>query len=295
MHDSLPDLELLRCFTSLHLERHLTRAATRVGLSQPAMSRALVRMRDAFGDPLFVRGPRGMLPTPRADALAPQIASVLEAAASLVRANPMSLARAFTLGTTDFFDADLLPKLIAQLASLAPNASIVTRPIGVDLDDALATGRLDLALGVRMNVPPGAMAQRLFADTFSCAVRKDHPVKRLTLARFVELSHLFIAPGGTPGGPVDSALADLGMTRRIAARTFSFLSAPAILARTDLILTAPRRILEQAAAPYQLRVLACPLELPEVSIYMMWHPRMQADPAHAWFRGLITKATRGPA
>lgn len=290
MHDQLPDLELLRCFASLHQERHLTRAATRVGLSQPAMSRALVRMRDAFSDPLFVRGPRGMLPTPRADSLAPQITGVLEAAAALVRTNPMSLARAFTLGTTDFFDADLLPKLIAQLAKLAPNASIVTRPIGSDLDDALASGRLDLALGVRMNVPPGAMTQKLFSDHFSCAVRKDHPVKRLTLARFVELSHLFIAPGGTPGGPVDTALAELGLSRRIAARTFSFLSAPAILARTDLILTAPTRILEQAVAPYQLRMLPCPLELPEMSLHMMWHPRMHADPAHAWFRGLLARA-----
>lgn len=286
----VPDMELLRCFAALHAERHLTRAATRVGLSQPAMSRALTRMRDAFGDPLFVRAPRGMLPTPRADSLAPQVASLLESAAALVRGSAPQLARAFTLGTSDFFDADLLPHLIAQLA--ATNGSIITRPIGVDLDDALATGRLDLALGVRQNIPPGAMAQKLYADGFACALRADHPVKRLTLQKFVELSHLFIAPGGTPGGPVDDALAERGMTRRVAARTFSFLSAPAILARTDLVLTAPARILAQVAAPYQLRILPCPLPLPEVSIYMMWHPRMQADPAHAWLRKLIHDGSR---
>ena len=297
MHET-PDLDLLRCFASLHSERHLTRAANRVGLSQPAMSRALIRLREAFRDPLFVRATRGMVPTPRADQLATQVSAVLDAARALVEPAafaPAQLTRNFTIGSTDFFDADLMPRMIATMGEVAPHATLVTRPITADLDDALATGRLDLALGVKVNIPPGAMTTRLYEDTFVCAIRQDHPLagKKLTLARFVELSHLFIAPGGTPGGPVDDALAARGLHRRIAARTHSFMSAPSIIAHTDLILTAPRRVIAHLAKPFGLHVLPVPLPLPGIPIYMMWHPRVQADPTHAWFRGLLATAAKG--
>jgi DNA-binding transcriptional LysR family regulator len=295
MHD-LPDLDLLRCFATLHRERHLTRAAVAVGLSQPAMSRALGRMRDAFADPLFVRGPRGMLPTPRADALVPQVLAVLDAAGALVRPaafDPATLARAFTIGTTDFFDAELVPHLVEGLAS-APGVSIITRPLGEDVDDALATGRLDLAIGVADNAPPGAMTARLFDDGFTCAVRADHPGvgKRLTLARYLELPHLLIAPRGLPGGTVDDALAKQGVVRRIVVRTHTFVSAPAIVASSDLILTGPTRVLAPLAGPFRLRLLPPPLELGRFAIWQIWHPRVQRDPAHAWFRGLVAAAAR---
>ena len=295
MHD-LPDLELLRCFATLHRERHLTRAAEEVGLCQPAMSRALGRMRDAFADPLFVRGPRGMLPTPRADALAPQVLAVLDAAGALVRPaafDPAKLVRTFAIGTTDFFDAQLVPRLVELLAG-APGVSITTRPLGTDVDDALATGRLDLAIGIADNIPPGAMAARLFDDGFACAIRADHPGvgKRLTLARYLELPHLLIAPRGTPGGTVDDALAKQGLTRRIVVRTHTFVSAPAIVAVSDLILTGPTRVLGPLAAPFRLRLLPTPLELPRFAISQIWHPRVHHDPAHAWFRGLVAHAAR---
>ena len=176
--NDVPDLDLLRCFAMLHHERHLSRAALRVGLSQPAMSRALGRLRDAFDDPLFVRTPRGMLPTSRADVLAPQILAVLDAAGALIRPaafDPRTLVRTFVIGAVDFFDAESIPRLVEILERDAPGVSVQTRPLGDDVADALATGRLDLLIGVRESIPGDARAIKLYDERFLCAVRRDHP------------------------------------------------------------------------------------------------------------------------
>src|ERR1700733_12041009 len=172
--DDVPDLDLLRCFAMLHRERHLSRAAVRIGLSQPAMSRALGRLREAFDDPLFVRTPRGMLPTSRADALAPRILGVLDAAGALIRPaafDPRTLVRTFVLGMADFFDPELIPRLVEVLARDAPGVSIQTRPLGDDVGDALAGGRLDLMIGVRESIPADALETKLYDEKFICAVR----------------------------------------------------------------------------------------------------------------------------
>ena len=291
------DIELLRCFTHLHRERHLTRAARGAGLSQPAMSRALGRLRELFDDELFVRTPRGMLPTPRADALAPQIDAVLVQAEALVQPvafDPARLARRFVIATSDMFEGQLVPKLVDALAAAAPNVDLMTRPIDSTSAVALATGRLDLFIGVRAAVPQDAIAAQLFDDDFVCAVRGDHPGvgRRLSLAKYCELPHLQIAPRGEPGGVVDSALDALGCARRVVVRTYSFLSAPAIVAGSDLILTAPKRVLLPIAERFGLRLLAPPLDLPGFSIWQAWHPRVHADPAHAWLRAQVGKAAR---
>jgi LysR family transcriptional regulator, transcriptional activator of nodD3 and syrA len=299
MHEShdVPSLDLLRCFATLHHERHLSRAAQRVGLSQPAMSRALGRLRDAFGDPLFVRTPRGMVPTTRADVLAPQVLAVLDAAGALVRPaafDPARLVRTFVLGTTDFFDAELVPRLIEALAREAPGVTIATRPIGEDVGDALASGRLDLIISVREAIPIDLKATRLYDEGFVCAVRRNHPRvgKRLTLERFVELPHLLIAPGGTPGSRVDTALAARGLTRRVVVRIHTFLSAASIVAATDLVLTAPTRVLEPLARPFGLRLLPSPVVLDRFAVLAAWHPRVHDDPAHVWFRTMIAAASK---
>jgi DNA-binding transcriptional LysR family regulator len=296
MHEA-PDLELLRCFAMLHHERHLSRAASQIGLSQPAMSRALGRLRDAFGDPLFVRTPRGMLPTVRADALAPRVLAVLEAAAALVRPaafDPKTLVRTFVIGTADFFDAQLVPRLVELLAKTAPGVSIQTRPHADDVADALSSGRLDMMLGVRESVPPDAHATKLYEEGFVCAVRRDHPRvgKRLSIERFVELPHLLIAPRGNPGSIVDTALAARGLSRRVVVRVHTFLSAPAIVASSDLVLTAPSRVLEPLARHFRLRLLPPPIPLPNFSVFSAWHPRVHDDPAHAWFRATIVGASK---
>jgi DNA-binding transcriptional LysR family regulator len=289
MHE-VDDLALLRCFAELHRERHLSRAAVRVGLSQPAMSRALARLRATFDDPLFVRTPAGMIPTARADVLAPRVRDLLTAAAALVRApdfDPARLERTFVIAAAGFAEVQYLPTLIATLAREAPGVSVTVRPVGASLED-----RVDVAIAIRDTLPRDARRVALYTETYACAVRADHPCKRLTLARYVELAHLVVAPGDAPGGIVDSVLARRGLVRRVAVRVHTFPLAPAILAASDLIITAPHHSLAAVAGPYGLRLIAPPLELSHSGVFAAWHPRHHADPAHAWFRGKLLAACK---
>jgi DNA-binding transcriptional LysR family regulator len=296
MHQE-PGLDLLRVFHALHTEQHVTRAARSVGLSQPALSRALGRLRACFDDPLFVRTPRGMLPTPRAEQLAPAIDDVLGRARALghpVASSPRALQRNFVLGSVDFAESVLLPRLLELCAQEAPGVSITSRPLGPDAADALAAGRLDLTIGVRAALPVGTTIKHLFDDDFVCVVREGHPkVKRsLSLATFAALDHVLIAPRGEPGSPVDTALAAQGLTRRVAVRTHTFLAAPLIVAQTDLVLTGPERVLVPMAKHHGLRLLPPPVELRGFAVYQAWHPRMQHDPAHVWLRGLLERVSK---
>jgi DNA-binding transcriptional LysR family regulator len=291
----VPDLELLALFSALHGERHLTRAAARLGKSQPAMSRALRRMRTLFGDPLFVRTPTGMVPTPRADALAPEVRRVLDEASALVHARAFAaaeLARTFVIGTSDLFEAHLLPRLTAMVAREAPSVDVTMRTVPEDPVQELVDGRLDLVILPQPSLPDGIMTQHLFDDTFLCAVRRDHPdVKRsLSLDRYLALRHVQIAPRGRAGGPVEDALAARGLARRVAIRTPSFLAAPLLVARSEMVITAPRLVLEPLADALGLRIFPVPIALPGFRVYAAWHARVHEDPAHRWFRGVVARA-----
>jgi DNA-binding transcriptional LysR family regulator len=290
------DVELLRLFDALHRERHVTRAARVSGLSQPAMSRALGRMRAAWGDELFVRTPSGMVPTPRADELAPAVRRVLEGVLALARPatfDPAKLVRDFAIAAVDMFDADMLPRLARALEKTSVNVAL--RPLTPDSGELLARGALDLVIGVRPSLPADAIATHLFDEDFVCAVRRDHPRvgRKLSLSTFVELPHLLIAPRGDPGSTVDAALAARGLRRRVAVRTHTFQSAPLVVARSDLVLTAPRRLLAPVAKAFGLRLLPPPIELRSFGVFQAWHPRVQNDPMHAWFRGIVAAAARG--
>jgi DNA-binding transcriptional LysR family regulator len=293
------DLDLLRVFDHLHRERHLTRAARLLGLSQPAVSRALTRLRDALGDPLFVRAPRGIVPTPRADQLAPEVREILRRTTALTRPealDPATLERTFVLASVDLLEADLLPRLSALLSKEAPHVSLTSRPIGSDPSDALATGRVDLVIGVRSNIPADAMSTHLFEDDFVCVVRAGHATvkKKLSLEQYTSLSHVLISPAGTPGSVVDEALARKGLSRRIAVRTHTFLAAPRVVASTDLVLTGPRRVLTAMARVDGLQLLPPPIGLRSFAVLMAWHARMQQDPVHAWLRASVKRAAIEP-
>ncbi|MBS2018516.1 MAG: LysR family transcriptional regulator [Deltaproteobacteria bacterium] len=293
----VPDLELLSLFHALHSERHLTRAAARVGRSQPAMSRALRRMRVLFSDPLFVRTHSGMIPTPRADALAPEVRRVLDEAAALVHARPFSateLNRTFVIGTSDLFEAYLLPRLAEIVMREAPGVDVAMRVVPEGVSAELVDGRLDLVILPQPSLPDGMMSAHLFDDTFLCAVRRDHPeVKRtLSLECYTSLRHAQIAPRGRPGGPVDDALAARGLARRVFVRTPSFLAAPLLVARSDLVLTAPRLVLEPLAGPLGLRTFPLPIDVPGFRVHAAWHARAHDDPAHRWFRSAVARASR---
>jgi DNA-binding transcriptional LysR family regulator len=296
--DDAPDFDLLAVFAALYRERHLTRAALRLGKSQPATSRALERLRALLGDALFVRAPRGMLPTPRAEALAAEVDRVLESARALVhreRFEPSALERTFVIGTSDLVEAEVLRPLSAELARRAPRVDLLTkRVVDADLADALAEGRLDLVIVPEISLPASVMRQHLFDGDFLCAVRRDHPraKRKLSLETYLALLHVQIAPRGEPGGPVDDALAARGLARRVAVRTPSFLAAPLLVASSDHVLTAPAMTLRPLARPLGLRLHEPPIALRGFRIFQAWHPRTQDDAAHRWFRGLVAEVTR---
>lgn len=297
--DNVPDTALLTAFEHLYRERNLTRAAARLGTSQPSMSRMLSQLRATFDDPLFVRAPGGVLPTPRADALAPEIEAVLDRARALVRRErfePSRLTRTFVVATSDLVEQHLVAGVVHELAARAPSVDVSFRPLVGETQTLLASG-VDLVVGLQAQMPPGAMSAHLFDDGFVCAVRRGHPtVKRvLTLEAFCAVPHVQIAPRGTPGGPVDDALAARGLARRVAVRTSSFLVAPIVAARSDLILTGPSRMLLPMAKAFDLVTFPPPLALEGFRIHQGWHARAHEDPAHAWFRGLVAAVARGKA
>ena len=290
----LPSLELLRCFALLHRERHLSRAASLAGLSQPAMSRVLAKLRATFGDPLFVRTPTGMIPTARAEEVAPRIAAIVDATTELVNPvafEPARLARAFTIVTAGFYEATLLPRLVRELSVEAPRATLSLRAMTGRSHgaDQLEQGA-DVLITIKSGLPRDATCVLVHDQTYACALRVDHPVKRLTLDRYCELGHVMVSPSDSGGSLVDAGLAQVERTRRVVVRVHSFALAPPIVAATDLVVTAPRSTLLGS----DLRVHACPLELPTFPVYLAWHPRVDKDPAHAWFRKKLLAALRSP-
>ncbi|HEX4448953.1 MAG TPA: LysR family transcriptional regulator [Polyangiaceae bacterium] len=295
--DEAPDLHLLQLFEVLYRERHLTRAAMLAGRSQPAMSRDLGRLREVFADPLFVRTARGMVPTARADALAPEVAELLARAFALVtpaRFDARSIERTFVIATSDLFEQELTARLVRRIGELAPGINLAVQAIRTDLAGLLESGRVDLVIAPPVALPPGLNSRFLFEDVFMCAARKGHPrvKKKLTLQLFTELPHIQIAPGGLPGGPVDDALAALGLVRRVAVRTPSFLTAPLLAASSDLLLTAPSRVLVPLALPFGLRTFPPPVVVKGFRANVAWHPRAQHDEAHRFFRGLVAELAR---
>lgn len=286
------DLNLLVTLDALLTERHVTRAARRLGLTQPATSHALARLRKMFNDPLLVRGPGGVLqPTPRAEALVPTIHRAITELAAAVRApatfDPASARRTFWLGASDFVEMVLLPTLAARLGQLAPGIDLRVLVEPDNAPAALARGSLDVVLSPPLpEYASGCYQRALFDERFTCVVRRGHPAaaRRLTLARFCELDHLLIAPRGMPGSFVDNALAALNRKRRVALTVPHFMVAPHVVAHTDLILTLPSRLAELFAQSLGLVILPPPLEIPGFSMHMVWHERTHYDPGHRWLR-----------
>ncbi len=292
------DLNLLVALDALLAERHVTRAARRLGLSQPATSHALARLRALLGDPLLVRGAGGALvATARAEALVPRLRQALDAVRAALQGDPPfdpATARAsFRISTGDYAELVLLPALMRRIAREAPGVDlwVVT---SADEAAALASGSIDCLLAPRRagTTPgPGTYQRPLFTETFTCLVRRGHPAaaQRLTLARYAALDHLLIAPRGTPGSFVDDALAERGKQRRVALAVPHFLVAPHVVATTDLILTVASRVAAAVAGPLDLVTVPPPVELPGFAMALYWHERRHHDPAQRWLRGLIAE------
>jgi DNA-binding transcriptional LysR family regulator len=294
------DLNLLTVFRALDETRHVTRAARLLGLSQPALSHALARLRTAFGDPMFVRTPHGMALTPLAESIAGAVREALGAIERDVLERgpfrPADLSRTFKLRTTDYLEALVTPALLAALEKEAPGVSLASLPVGQSLPkEELESGACDLAVaGFFDDVPAGFHQEALFEDAFACAVSRAHPLARrktVTVEAFSEARHVLVAPGGGLTGAVDRALSRRKRARRVVAGTSGFLVATWICARSSYVLTAPSRLLTMLAGPFDLRVFEPPVALPRIRIVQVWHARSDADGAHRWFRELVKRGT----
>ena len=295
MHVMDFDLNLLKALDALLEARSVTRAAKLLSLSQPATSHALGRLREALGDPLLVRVGAAQVLTDRAEQLREPVKETLRRASAVLLSpgdvSPAKLVRSFAVNLADYTELAILPALTERLSREAPGVSITCRPHFSDPMEGLAQS--DLWLGVNPPDQPGLMVQRLMSDSYLCVVRKGHPLARrkVTLSAFLGLRHVQIAPGGMPGGPLDDLLASRGLSRTVSVRVPHFLVAPLLVARSDLVLTAPRRLVETFAELAGLHVFEPPVRIPSFAIQQAWLAKHHADPAHRYFRACVKAAS----
>jgi DNA-binding transcriptional LysR family regulator len=294
-----PDLNLLVTRDVLLAEGSVARAAQRLRLSPSAMSRALARLRRTTGDPLLVRAGRGLVPTPRALALRERVGRLVEDGEAVLRPAEQldlpTLARTFTLRASDGFAETFGLALIAGMGATAPGVRLrfLQKP---DKESApLRDGLVDLEIGVvGAAAGPELRRQALFRDRFIGAVRKGHKLSRgeITPARYAAGRHVLVSRRGLDRGPIDEALQPLGLDRRVVTIVGGFSAALALARATDLIASVPER--GTASLRAGLHSFPLPMAVPEVAVSMLWHPRMDADPAHRWLRGCVREACAQP-
>lgn len=290
------DLNLLLVFDAVMRERHVTRAGNRIGMSQPAMSNALNRLRHHLKDELFVRGPDGMRPTPRALELAAPIRSSLESVDSALDSaqfDPQAAARTFSIGTHDYSVSTLMPEMVAKLQVEAPGINIRLVPSAGRTFEMLDAQEIDFGLSSFGAIPDRFASLVLIEDTYILMMRKGHPLAkgRLSLTKYAGARHMLVSPRGETNGFVDRALAENGLTRQVAITINSFAAAPALLAASDLVLAAPKRIADKFAELYGLAVRDAPIHGPREysSATLIWHERFGTHPAHVWFREFLAR------
>ncbi len=291
---SMPDLNLLIALDVLLEEVSVARAARRLRLSASAMSRTLARLRDTTGDPLLVRAGRRLVPTPRAIALRDRVGALVRDAEAVLRPtrgiDPGALERTFTLRSSEGFVETFGPELIARVAAQAPRVRLrfLQKP---DKDSAsLREGAVDLETGVvDRTTGPEVMTQALFRDRLIGVVRADHPLSRgrVTLARYLAGQHVDARRGLEPG-LVDEALKALGREREVMTTVAGFATAIALCRATDLIASVPEK--HTAALCVGMHRFALPLPTQPFTVSLLWHPRLDADPAHQWLRGCVREA-----
>lgn len=291
------DLNLLLVFHQLLRDRRVSAVAQSLGMSQPAVSSALGRLRASLGDELFIRTPRGMAPTPYALQLAEPVALALDGLqqALNVRASfePASSARRFTLAMSDVGEMYFLPILVDVLAQEAPQVTLavvsVTHPA---LKDEMASGRIDLALGLLPQLQAGFFQQALFRQPYVCLMRRGHPLAakpRLTLKALAAAEHVHVQAAGTGHGRIDAALAAQGLHRRFRLTVPHYVALGDVLGHSDLIATVPERFALRVAEPFGLSARPLPLSVEGSVIHQFWHGRLHRDPGHQWLRALVVR------
>ncbi len=285
------DLNLLVVFDHLLRLRTVSGAAKALGLSQPAVSNALARLRRIFDDDLFVRSAKGMLPTPLAQELAEPVSYALEALQSAlnrkVSFDPRHSERDFRLAMTDIGEIHFIPRLMGALRELAPGVSVATvRNTAVNLAEEMSQGKVDLAVGHLPELTSEFFQRRLFRQRYVCMFRPGHALDKRTirLRDFLEADHVVVTAAGTGHARADEILARQGVQRRIRLRVPHFVALADIVASTDLIATVTQKFAERSAQYFGLKYVKHPVDLPEIQINLFWHSRYHRDPANQWLR-----------
>ncbi|WP_431281795.1 LysR family transcriptional regulator [Humitalea sp. 24SJ18S-53] len=294
------DLNLLRVFDAVARERHVTRAAERLHLSQPAVSNALARLRAALGDELFLRRPGGVEPTALALSLAAPVAEMLdrlrETLATHAPFDPATSTRTFMVGFSEYAEAVLGAALIERMAAEAPNCMLAIRHADrTNALNMLESGDAGLAVAV-LGEPPALYTRvRLLPEAFLTLVRPGHPLAEgeISLERFVAFPHLLHSPNGSLDGALDVPLREAGFPRRLGATVAHLSAVPEILRRTDLVMTLSARLAQQMADVHGLVMRPCPIEIRHLRLSLVFHRRFEADQGHAWLRRTLMTVARG--
>lgn len=293
------DLNLLLVFDALIKEHSVTRAGERLGLSQPAVSAALRRLRGHFQDPLFIRSSEGMVPTQKAlelvDPLNEALLMIDAAVENQGEFDPTSSQRSFKILMMDVGEIDFLPMLLQHLCNIGSGISLETKqPESTSRNDqitAFEMGALDLALGYwpQFSSRRGFQRRHLFSDSFVCIAREDHPKigRKLTMQQFAEASHVIVTTHGNTDGVIEQTLVERGLKRRVVARVPHFLAVPKIIANTDFIVTIPSGLAISFADIHPLRIHRLPIAIDPFEVSVYWHNRFDHDVGLKWMRETI--------
>jgi DNA-binding transcriptional LysR family regulator len=296
------DLNLLVAFKYLLEERNVSRAAQKMFITQSAMSHVLQRLRQQLDDPVLMKTPQGMRPTQRALSLVEPVAAILGEVEQVIRGSrefsPATTQRRFTIATNDYVEFCLLPPLMKSVSRQAPNMEIHLVQTSGSLREAADAGDVDLVIGfdVILDSTPYVRRERLYTDSIVSLVRQDHPDftgDEVSLEQFVAAKHMLMSRREAGTGLIDDWLEAKGLTRKVSLVVPNFLSAPWIVASTDMVFSLPLRIAEHFVRLAPLKIMPIPIEFPTYDLLMVWHSLQDREPAHAWLRQEIVNICHG--
>ncbi len=291
------DLNLLKTFDAVHRHNNLSTAGIELGLTQPAVSAALKRLRTHFDDPLFVRTSHGMRPTPHADTIAVKIARALTMLREVHQVATFSRSTTtvhYRIYINDVGMLVVMPQVLKQVSEQAPHAKISIIDLRPDeVVDALDSGEIDLAIGYFLGMPNWARQQTIRKTSYVCAVRTGHPDigDSLSIEQYLRAKHGMYSTSGSPHSVVDETLARMNMTRDVSLRVPRFAALPFLIARSDLVVTIPEDLGLAFSRLIDIKLFAPPLPLGQFEIKQYWHERHHAEPAFRWLRGVVRKET----
>ena len=288
------DLNQLVVFQQLMLERRVSKVAEKLGITQPAVSNTLAKLRRKLGDELFIRTPTGMVPTVLAEQMAAPIGNALQLIEAGLNAHtafvPATAQRALTIGMTDIGEVVFLPRLLARLHEQAPQITLSTvRSSPSNLREEMEKGLMDLAIGPMSHLSAGFFQRKLFRQRYVCLFRRGHVLdkQKISLTAIQKAEHLIVESAGTVHGRVDELLRDAGIVRNVRLTIPHFVSVGHILRSSDLVATVTETLAKSLVEPFDLRYLPHPFKLPEVDINTYWHARVHRSPLHQWLRSTV--------